>query len=277
MDRHWAFTIVAILVGGIVATAGLVRPIVNPPHDVWVVAIGIVAVIVGIATGLHELVVKWEPTLARSITKTIAMLALLLIVIDVVAAVRWTRDYWMNEPPPQPSPAPHFEPPRFAPDTSHLVLNVGGNLDSYDTHDCWGSIIHRFPLFVGQLGDRVMGYCQDGAFGVNVLLLTNGNREPLAYLQYGSFFVVADSRWDWNWDHDAFEIVDENEIPRLQVIYKTSAYIEVYGVFGPDPIGPEVIADRKGERTLDPAAPYWPSDLSRIFRYPSDKFPHVRE
>jgi hypothetical protein len=179
-------------------------------------------------------------------------------------------------PTPQSSPTGQpFEPLRFTSDISRWVLQVGDSNSSYEQGNC-EPIMIPYPLSCGKY-PVVTAYCRDNTFGVNVDLFPEANPEakdgPHAYLQYGTYFLDVPG-WDWNSDHNALEFVDENQTPRMQVIYKTPGYIEVFGAFGNGPNSVSCLADRNGTHIGNIP---WPPALSRIFKYPSDTHPHIRE
>jgi hypothetical protein len=267
-QRHWTIPIIVIICSAAVTGASLIRPIVNPPHDLWVVAIGIAGLIVGIAVGLYKLSLKYCGT------KTIITFAVFFIMFDGIVAYRWTDDYWAShtQSPQVPSKsfeAQHFSPPRFQPDIKRFTVSFANDVQSMPALLCNGLLRRVFRCKEDAEVDMV---CRDGALSVNVQLFSQANKGPFAYLQDGRFFVDVPG-WDWNWDDTAMEIVDEQHIPRLQVIYKTPAYIEVYGVFGDGPSYASCVLDTTGEFGGD----HWPPVLTPIFKYPSERNLHVRE
>jgi hypothetical protein len=94
-------------------------------------------------------------------------------------------------------------------------------------------------------------------------------------------FTVQPSDWDWNFDDQAFEAVDKNQQPVLQLIYRSPSDILVRGVF----------TSRGAAWLLTDSATYGAYPLTeidlfravpdhqipRIFKYPSEKYLHVRD
>jgi len=83
--------------------------------------------------------------------------------------------------------------------------------------------------------------------------------------------------WDMNYDANAIEIVNNDEVPIYQIIYKRPDVIEIYGIFL---AGNKIMAvTRRGTEGMpafvsgrptrvDPAA----LGLKRIFKYPSSAY-----
>jgi hypothetical protein len=79
-------------------------------------------------------------------------------------------------------------------------------------------------------------------------------------------FVLNQPFWDRNFDKSALEIVDENQNPILQVIWKTPSHLVVNGIFKTQD-GSISIADTKGFR------PFKLGDkIKPLFKYPSRRF-----
>ena len=93
-------------------------------------------------------------------------------------------------------------------------------------------------------------------------------------------FIIEPAGWDWNFDEKAFEAVDDAKQPVLQLSYRSPSDILVRGVFVSR--GVTALVTERGTTTI-PASdlPLFraKSDLQikRIFKYPQDKYLHVRE
>lgn len=82
-------------------------------------------------------------------------------------------------------------------------------------------------------------------------------------------FVIRPPNWDRNFSPQALEIVESNQSPVFQMIYKTPSHIAVNGIF-PFPGG--VLVATESGTTINPA-PGRVFVLQRIFKYPSWQHP----
>jgi hypothetical protein len=116
-------------------------------------------------------------------------------------------------------------------------------------------------------------YLLDGKFCIDTSLYS-GPGMPQVRIR-GNEFVINNPSWDRNFTDKAFEVVDQNEMPMLQVISETTRRIEINGVF-PTTDGKGVIVitpsgigsfkfDSNGQ--LPTAIP-----LAPLFKYPSWKY-----
>ena len=106
-------------------------------------------------------------------------------------------------------------------------------------------------------------YIQDGKLVVDASLKDNT-------ILVANEFSKGNTKWDRNFDKDAFEVVDENGTPMLQIVYVTDEQIYINGVF----------QGRKGLYFVSPEGLFKTPDkledvkgypLAPIFRYPSNK------
>jgi hypothetical protein len=290
--RHWSLTAILIIVGGLATMAGLVRPIVNPPHDIWVVALGVACVLIGMATGLHEIFRNWG--------KTIATLVVFLILIVVIVADRWTREFQAAQPGAEKSPSQaeptvvpdaQFQPPRFEP---ALTPNVRINSGSVVIGLLRSSLINCPPYKPGALcpfpltipmplnlgGFDPISVCVDNnRVFVNVRLSDDrpsGNEAEIIH----DHFTIQPTNWDRNFDEEAFEAVDKNQQPVLQLIYRSPSEILVRGVFIVR--GAVWVLTENGLMGAFPLANLpriqaMPAlKIRPIFKYPHEKYLHVR-
>ncbi|MCP5380848.1 MAG: hypothetical protein H6912_00630 [Kordiimonadaceae bacterium] len=79
------------------------------------------------------------------------------------------------------------------------------------------------------------------------------------------------SNWDWNYNNNAVEIVNEDGLPMYQLIYKNQNHIILYGYFPTNKA--TVFADKNGI-VGNPTGDY-NFNLDKIFKYPSWKYPSV--
>jgi len=87
--------------------------------------------------------------------------------------------------------------------------------------------------------------------------------------------VNEELQWDRNFNDSALEVINQNKIPMLQIIYETPHVVQVYGVFqsagGSFFVAtPEGFTMNPGEITKVKGYP-----LKKLFRYPSRKYPGV--
>jgi hypothetical protein len=246
--RNWAKNIRRDIVWGlgIIATVlrGAVRPEVNRPYDFWAASVGGDCLWAALCLYLYDVL-----EIARR-GRTLLVVWFAGVAVSTVLANDAMHAYTTAQlaaasdasPRSTPTTGQAFEPLRFTPDISQWVLSVGGGASSYAPNNCPDLMI-PYPLNCG--GDAVvMGYCQNNTFGVNVNLFADAKDGPHAYLRYGQFSVDVPG-WDFNWDHNALEVVDRDYTPRMQVLYKADNYIEVFGTFGDGPDAVRCGADRR--------------------------------
>jgi hypothetical protein len=84
-------------------------------------------------------------------------------------------------------------------------------------------------------------------------------------------FIVRVPAWDRNFNANAFEVVDSNNVPILQVIRKTPSHIIVNGIF----LLPNGLLLPAGPKGVIIGVKVVPPDflLKPIFRYPAWKYP----
>jgi hypothetical protein len=85
-------------------------------------------------------------------------------------------------------------------------------------------------------------------------------------------FTLRDSLWDRNFDDTAFEVVNQDLTPMMQIVYTTPHNVHIYGVFQS---GGWVIAISPGRMSnLLSGTALTERDYSakRLFRYPSRKY-----
>jgi hypothetical protein len=235
--RHWSLTVVIIIVGGLATIAGLVRPVVNPPHDIWVVAFGIACVVIGIAVGLHEFFRNWGKTI---VTGVIALILLVVIVAD-----KWTRDFWLthgSEPSAQVSVAAQATPsPNTQPQLSQPTFPEGSDILYFH---CAGFtvVVPRAMLESGPMKPlaKVFAIGDSSALPDITLFLENNRMYVDAEIfsaPNGEILIKHNTLvyWPPNWDHNsnqsALEFVDDGLNPVFQLIFKSTSEAAINGVF----------------------------------------------
>jgi hypothetical protein len=87
-------------------------------------------------------------------------------------------------------------------------------------------------------------------------------------------FTIEPPGWDWNFDDEAFEAVDETSHPVLQLLYRTPSEIIVRGIFVA--AGSALAVTDQGFSGL-PLSAVETVHIPRLFKYPHEKYLHVRE
>lgn len=193
-----------------------------------------------------------------------------------------------------PSETPNYNSPRFSERFDKVFISVGGNIVELQNTD--GT---RVPLFgvspTGGIGLGGMGFRNPTAGGKTSALGPGGTTPAVAFIRDGQLLIDAEvfggegqpsmhvrdnvisdrpARWDKNADNQyALEIVNEDGLPILQIIYSDEAHATIKGIF----INGEVaaIADQ-GLRTV-PKNDVVKYPIKRIFKYPSWEYPGVFE
>jgi len=124
--------------------------------------------------------------------------------------------------------------------------------------------------FVAKDEPSLEAFVSDGKLYFNAKLFGgSGNQVSIAKNE----LVNDKSCWDRNYNNSALEVVNQNGIPMLQVIYTNSHRAEVYGVFQASD-GAFLVAT-PSTSILNPGdirkVKGYP--LKKIFRYPSRKYP----
>jgi hypothetical protein len=158
---------------------------------------------------------------------------------------------------PLPPPA---KQPTFKEAPGDFVVIVAGT-----PHTISQLSTRESPTSVAPFGDSraIKAYVEDGRLYVDALLYYAQDKPPLQLIH--NELKGRPSKWDRNFDNSAIEIVDENLVPRFQLIYKDARTILLRGVFQ-FPSGAVVFEDRARffvgslENTVG---------IVRIFKYPS--------
>ena len=86
--------------------------------------------------------------------------------------------------------------------------------------------------------------------------------------------VSIPQNWDFNSDGNAIEIVNQNQQPIFQLIYKSQYYIVINGyLYYP---GGFTFVDEDGRMIQNPQTVPVDYSLAPIFKYPSSKYPGQR-
>ncbi len=82
-------------------------------------------------------------------------------------------------------------------------------------------------------------------------------------------FTINKSNWDRNYNQKAFEVVDNDTIPILQLIFVSSGHLRFYGLYD-SPDGWGLVDDDGWSMTRVRPVNY---KLKKLFKYPSWKYP----
>jgi hypothetical protein len=281
---------------GILATVLLaaVRPELDHPHDYWAAAIGADWLFAAICLYLYDVLVEGRGW--TLITMFIAM-----VLISFAIADSWTHDFRMAQLVAQKSSRPavstvipeaQFQPPRFeAAVTSYVLIDAGtvtvklgrstlAACPPY-TPDSPYSFSATFPVILTLDGLDPISVCVDNnRIFVNVQLRDERQSGPQAEIIH-DHFTIEPTDWDWNSDNEAFEAVDKTQRPLLQLIYRSPSDILIHGVFIADGVA-AVLADEGSSINFPlkdlPSVRARPDrQIKRIFKYPHEKYLHVRE
>jgi hypothetical protein len=103
--------------------------------------------------------------------------------------------------------------------------------------------------------------------------LYGGDKLPQVQLKQ-NVLVSIPQNWDFNSDGNAIEIVNQNQQPIFQLIYKSQYYIVINGyLYYP---GGFTFVDEDGRMIQNPQTVPVDYSLAPIFKYPSSKYPGQR-
>lgn len=270
-DRHWSLAVTFLVVGGLATIAGQVRPIVDPPHDIWVAAFGVSCVLIGMAAGLHEILRNWG--------KTIATCAVSLILIVLITTYRWTHDFWLTHSAAQASTntapqlplasqvPPSLAQPAFPERAEEIRFDFGQNWIGMRREDLEKGPVKPMETFGDACPLDVSLSLKNGALYVDADLV-DVSRWHVSIKQ--NTLIDSPPDWDHNSNAAALEFVNEHGIPVFQLIKKSPSEIELYGSF----ITPVSTCSARPNSGVS-IGPTLPQPLTPIFKYPAWKYPGV--
>lgn len=156
--------------------------------------------------------------------------------------------------------------PTFRPGIEKVDLTFGSNHFIYDVSQLQKTSAH--PLMLGGLVPIIL-YVEGDKLYADVTLF-GGPGLPAVVVKHNNF-LVRPPGWDANSDSSALEVVDSQLRPVFQMTYASEQHIIINGYF-PYPGGLVVATD--AGMTNNPTGALPP--LTRIFRYPSWKYPSQR-
>jgi hypothetical protein len=135
-----------------------------------------------------------------------------------------------------------------------------------------GKITPDSPMNIIRVGDipLVRGYIKNGELLIDARLYAGPGFNPVEIK--GNEFALKDPMWDRNYNDTSLEIVNENGIPVMQVIYTTSQNVVIYGIFqAPNQI---YLLTPEGTKMLSVNTQITKElyNVKKIFKYPSRKY-----
>jgi hypothetical protein len=234
----------------------------------WMARIAII--FYALATCLFLQDVQWErlaPGEARSFSPKIWCTSLLMMLVGL--GLSFTLPYPAPLSPPS-APVPALTPPRFRErvDRAYFSLGEGGGTAAFSLAELQERPWEPF-IFGGDKPVRI--YAEERNIYAD-FTVWDGVGQSLIEVRRNEF-MVRPSRGDRNSNQNALEVVNTNNMPIFQMIYKTESHIVVNGVF-PIP-GGIAIADQFGFRSerWERISQLKPLSIKRIFKYPSWKYP----
>lgn len=202
-----------------------------------------------------------------------------LVVLSLAVCLFWQQQVWKEEAARRaasqakasenstvPTPPPKLEEPTFREKVEKVSFSLGGG-GVHIVYDLSGlEKMPREPFNFGGFSP-VKVYVENGTVYADVTVY-GGTGLPPIEIKHNEF-VKRPLNWDSNSSVRALEIVNENQFPIFQLIYKTQSHIVVNGVF-PSPSG--LILANEERTVFMPTLPTTFS-LKRIFKYPSWKYP----
>jgi hypothetical protein len=149
-----------------------------------------------------------------------------------------------------------------------FVVIAGSNTNEIPASASKNHPVPALMWKIGDVKDFASAYIEDGRLYVDTSLYSGPSLPPVEIKDNN--FIVRPTNWDRNFDDTALEIVDENLLPRLQLIYKNPHTVILNGifVFHSDSGKTGVMIIDEERMTLNPSEPITPN-LRRIFKYPS--------
>lgn len=163
-------------------------------------------------------------------------------------------------------PPPKLEEPTFREKVDKVTFSLGGG----GVHVGYNfSVLEEGPKEPFDFGGfkPVRLYVENGKLYADVAVYGGHARAPIE-LRHNEL-IARPLNWDRNSSQAALEIVNENQVPVFQLMYKTPSHIVCNGVF-PFP-GGLILANDEG-MVINPTLPVT-FRMKRIFKYPSWKYP----
>jgi hypothetical protein len=270
---------------------GALPRLVSEPYNFWSLAVGIAASVAGMSIVFQE----HYPEFTQA-TVTVVILSVVLLGMGAVKESKTSEQQQVREVAVTPSPSPpvfepeaQFAPPRFEPEiSSEVIVTIGGATSNIPRSRILPCPPYRpdepythppsFPIPAFVNGLVPVSLCAENGRILADVKLWNDPTKPQAEIIH-DHFAIQPPGWDWNFDNEAFEAVDEQRRPMLQLVYRSPSEIDVRGLFitgglawlfsNDAMVGPIPSEDSDRVMTEHP--------ITRIFKYPHEKFLHIRE
>lgn len=171
-----------------------------------------------------------------------------------------------QSPTQQQGPQRILELPTFRQSPQKVTVSLGGISAGYSLEQ-----LTRQPQFPFNFGgfQPIRFYVEGNRPYADVMLFAGLGRHPIE-LKHNEL-VNKPPHWDMNSNQTAMEIVNEDQVPVFQLIYKDSAHIVINGIF-PTPAGGEIADGSKFIHCAD-IRKLQEYRINRLFKYPAWKHP----
>jgi hypothetical protein len=179
-------------------------------------------------------------------------------------------------PQAEPKPALKWQPPELPAGCTTVHILAGSTISTILVDSLTNEPRNVISLVVtptptGTNAVNISAFVKENRLYVRVPLPRGATTNPVPILMNNDLDEKLPPNWDRNYNQTAFEIVDEDESPLLQVVYKRPDDILVCGVFQ-SPAGILAVFPK----SMNFISPQLPAQYRKpIFKYPSNLFPGV--
>jgi hypothetical protein len=138
----------------------------------------------------------------------------------------WIWQHKASKPTPS---QPTLEQPRFRADSERVVITLGTDEDIVPRSTLETTRFKPLAKYGVEGANSLVVYIENGLLYVDVKLFTRSNFPPLE-IKHNQFKEVPPG-WDVNFDQKVIEIVDEENAPIFQLIYKSPSEVKINGIF----------------------------------------------
>ncbi len=149
-----------------------------------------------------------------------------------------------------------LEVPIFSEETDKVSISIGDR-NSFTTYISSLKEKPQIPININGFIPIKLYYLENKIYA-DIEVYSNSGFPPIQIKK--NKLINKPPNWDFNFNEKALEIVNEEQVPVYQYIYKTSSHIIINGTFSLPNNG--VLSS---------------NELSRIFKYPSWKYPREYE
>lgn len=143
-----------------------------------------------------------------------------------------------------------------------ITITFATNSATYKIDKLKKNKVTPFSIF----DTKIYAFIENNVLYADAEIYGGKNKGPITIKK--NTLSLLPSGWDFNSTSRALEIVNENNVPIYQLIYKTPNHIEINGIFVTK--GGLVLANEDGIQ-LNPPLPIL-HKLKRIFKYPSYQY-----